>query len=257
MKSGTRLAILRLTARDVLTKVIPTSMRHSLTRKAQRLVAWPPVGTLSFGSFDRLVPVSRKWGFDRGLPVDRFYIEKFLCANADHIAGQVLEIGDPFYTQKFGGDRIVSSDVLHVQSNLPDVTIVADLTNAPELGSDQFDCIICTQTLNFIYDFRAALATLHRLVKQGGFVLLTVAGISQTSDHDVQNWGDFWRFTSWSLTNICREAGPWRGIDIQTYGNVLSSSAFLYGVAAEELESEDLAHVDPHYQLIISARLRK
>jgi SAM-dependent methyltransferase len=232
-------------------------MRHSLKRKGQRLVAWPPVGTLSFGSLDRLTPVSRNWGFDRGSPVDRFYIEKFLGANADRIAGRVLEIGDAFYTPKFGQDRIVTSDVLHLQPNIPGVTIVADLTNAPELESDRFDCIICTQTLNFIYDFRAALSTLHRLVKPGGFVLLTVAGICQTSDHDVENWGDFWRFTSWSLTRVCREAGHWREMDIQTWGNVLSSSAFLYGVAAEELDTEDLAVVDPHYQLVISACLQK
>jgi len=215
------------------------------------------VGTLSFGSFDRVTPISRNWGFDRGLPVDRFYIEKFLKASSDCIAGHALEIGDPFYTRRFGGDRVMTADVLHVLPNMPGVTIVADLTNAPELGSERFDCIICTQTLNFIYDFRAALSTLHRLVKPGGFVLLTVAGMSQTSDHDIKHWGDFWRFTSYSLNRVCAEAGPWRSTDIQTYGNVLSSSAFLYGVAASELDVKDLDHVDPHYQLIISARLQK
>jgi len=242
-----------VSVKGALTKIIPTSLK----RKAQRLVAWPPVGTLSFGSFDRLDPVSRKWGFDRGLPIDRFYVEKFLAANAERIAGRVLEIGDPFYTRKFGCDRVVSSDVLHVQPDAPHATIIADLTNAPELGSDRFDCVICTQTLNFIYDFRAALATLHRLAAPGGFVFLTVCGISQISDHDLENWGDFWRFTSWSLINACREVGAWREIDAQTYGNVLTTAAFLYGVAAEELDAEALGHMDPHYQLIIAARLQK
>src|SRR5690349_21130910 len=49
-------------------------------------------------------PVSRNFGFDRGLPIDRFYIEQFLAAEAGAIQGNVLEIEHDLYTRRFGGD---------------------------------------------------------------------------------------------------------------------------------------------------------
>jgi SAM-dependent methyltransferase len=239
--------------KSLIKKAIPPSGRLMV----KRMLAWPRPHSLDFGSFRRMSPVSRDWGFDRGLPVDRFYIEGFLAANSSDIAGRVLEIADPGYTRKFGGDRVTRSDVLHFEAGIKETTIVGDLTNAPQLETDCFDCLILTQTLNFIYDVRAALSTIHRIMKPGGVVLMTVAGISQISPHDVEHWGDFWRFTSYSLTRLCNEAGPWQELDVQTYGNVLSSAAFLYGVASDELSREELEYSDPCYQLIISARLRK
>ena len=47
----------------------------------------------------------------------------------------------------------------------PQATIVGDLTDAPHIPSDAFDCAIVTQTLQFVYDVRAALATLHRVLR--------------------------------------------------------------------------------------------
>lgn len=42
----------------------------------------------------RLDPVSRTFGFDRGKPVDRWYIERFLAAHADDVRGRVLEVAE-------------------------------------------------------------------------------------------------------------------------------------------------------------------
>ena len=72
-------------------------------------------------------PVSRYWGYDRGQPIDRYYIEKFLAANAEHIRGRVLEIGDKSYTRQYGGEHVTVSDVLHVIEGNPAATIVGDL----------------------------------------------------------------------------------------------------------------------------------
>ena len=58
-----------------------------------------------FGMLRRVTPISTKWGFDRGLPIDRHYIENFLAVNADDIRGGVLEIGDNSYTRRFGNGR--------------------------------------------------------------------------------------------------------------------------------------------------------
>src|SRR5829696_76019 len=73
--------------------------------------------------FSRLTPVSDRWGFDRGLPIDRYYIEAFLGARAHDIRGAVLEVGDRAYTSRFGADRVNRSEVLHVDSSNPNATI--------------------------------------------------------------------------------------------------------------------------------------
>ena len=45
-------------------------------------------------------PLSNKFGFDRGTPIDRYWIEDFLEKNKSFIKGKCLEITDNFYTQK-------------------------------------------------------------------------------------------------------------------------------------------------------------
>src|SRR3990170_7811785 len=51
-------------------------------------------GRVRFGDLRGVEPISREFGFDRGLPVDRHYIERFLSAHSSDIRGRVLEIGD-------------------------------------------------------------------------------------------------------------------------------------------------------------------
>jgi hypothetical protein len=51
-------------------------------------------------------PVSRNFGYDRGLPVDRYYIEGFLDRHKSDVRGHVLEVGDDSYTRRYGGDRV-------------------------------------------------------------------------------------------------------------------------------------------------------
>jgi len=50
--------------------------------------------------FNRLKPISKVFGFDRGTPIDRYYIENFLSQHRNDIHGIVLEIGDNTYTKK-------------------------------------------------------------------------------------------------------------------------------------------------------------
>ncbi len=61
---------------------------------------------IRFGSLHRLKPVSRLFGFDRGQPIDRYYIEHFLQSHVNDIRGRVLEVGDRDYMCKFGGNRV-------------------------------------------------------------------------------------------------------------------------------------------------------
>ena len=209
-----------------------------------------------FGSLRRLTPISRTFGFDRGLPIDRYYIERFLSAHGGDIRGDVLEIGDDTYTRRFGGDRVKKSDVLHVSEENPKATIVGDLTCAAHIPSDSFDCVILTQTLHLIYDVRGALKTLHRILKPGGVLLATFPGISQMSyDRWRESW--YWAFTHLSARRLFEEIFPTANVNVEVCGNVLAAIAFLHGLATEELRQEELDYRDAHYEVSILVRAVK
>ena len=194
--------------------LLPTPVHSWLRFWLKRYTAGPRVGRVRFGSLRRLTPISRTFGFDRGLPIDRHYIERFLSAHAGDIRGDVLEIGDNAYTRRFGGERITKSDVLHVSEGNPDATIVGDLTCADFIPSDSFDCVILTQTLHLIYDLRAALKTLYRILKPGGVVLATFPGISQMSnDCWRESW--CWAFTHLSARRLFEEIFPSANVRVE------------------------------------------
>lgn len=233
---------------------LPTPVYHWLQNIWHRR---PPVGWVNLGSLGRVKPISPDFGLDRGLAIDRYYIENFLARYAEDIQGHVLEIKEALYTYKFGGDRITKSDVLHVEAGNPKATIVADLTKADHLPSNTFDCIILTQTLPFIYDVRAAIKTLHRILKPGGVLLVTVPGITQISHDDMDRWGQYWSFTTLSTQRLFEEAFDQDKIEVTAYGNVLSAIAFLHGLVTEELEQSKLDYHDLTYQVLITARAVK
>jgi SAM-dependent methyltransferase len=215
------------------------------------------------GALGRLTPVSRIYGFDRGLPVDRYYVEHFLrrfggfAAYAPGaIRGRVLEIGGREYADRFGSS-VERLDVLHESAANPEATIVGSLTDPGVLPADAFDCIICTQTLHVIYDVCGALRELHRALRPGGVLLATAPGITGSCLPDRDHWGDWWRFTSLSLERLVSEAFPGGTVHVEAYGNVLAAVAFLHGLAAEELRPHELAARDPDYEVLLAARAVK
>src|SRR4030095_8913662 len=183
---------------------------------------------------------------------DRYYIENFLEKNEAQVRGRVLEIGDSDYTQRYGGSKVTKSDILYIDDTNPNATIVGDLADAPHIPGNLFDCIILTQTLHLIYNYNGAIETCYRILKPGGTLLLTVPGISHVGQDE---WGKYWQ---WSFTNnsIFRILSAYFSPDktrIETFGNVLIATAFLYGMGLPEFNRKQLDAFDPHYQVIIAA----
>lgn len=235
-----------------LSNMVPSLKQWSRVRRIRRRLP----SSIDFGDLRRTGPISRKFGFDRGTPVDRYYIEQFLSENAELITGNVLEIADSSYTRKFGVD-VQNSEVLHVEQGNPSATIVGDMSLASTLPDSTFDCIVCTQTLQFIVDTRAAIENLHVSLRTNGALLVTVPGISQLSRYDMDKWGDYWRFTSLSLRHFFERVFDETSIQVKTYGNVLAAVAHLHGICLEELSVNELDLVDPDYEVIVAARAYK
>jgi SAM-dependent methyltransferase len=225
--------------------------RYRIARRAQApRERWIPPGSVDFGALRRTTPISPLFALDRGYAIDRHYIEQFLGEFSHLISGRVLEIGGDDYTRRFGGTRVTESHVLHVEPGHAGTTVVADLTEAPELPDEAFDCIICTQTLQFIYDTAAVVKTLERILAPRGAVLATFAGVSQISRYDMDRWGDYWRITSRAAQMLFEQR--FTNVSVRNYGNVLACVAFLHGVAASELTQAELAYCDRDYELIVA-----
>jgi SAM-dependent methyltransferase len=239
--------------RGFFKNVLPGSIYRWLVHKSRN----PPIGRVDMGDLRSTRPVSNVWGLDRGRPVDRYYIERFLAQYTAGIQGNTLEIGSNTYTVRFGGKNVSKSDVLHVSPDDEQATIVADLRQAPHIPADSFDCIICTQTLQFIFEVEAVIGTLHRILAPGGVLLATFPGISQISRYDMDHWGDYWRFTSASTERLFQKRFNHDHLSIRVYGNVLAATAFLHGLATEELRAEELDVFDPDYEVLIGVRAVK
>jgi SAM-dependent methyltransferase len=253
-------SILNTWVRAIATVALPLRLREWLRSQQRKYrLQSVPVGTVDFGGLRRLTPISPIFGKDRDLiSVERYYIEAFLAAHADDVKNRVLEMGDPFYTHKFGGKRVTQSDVLHYVPGNPKATIVADLTTAEEIPDDSFDCIIITQTLQMIYDVELTIQTLHRILKPGGVVLATSHGITRIGRREgIDSWGEYWHFTTQSSKRLFGAVFPDENVTIQTYGNVLTTIGSLHGLGAAELSPEELDYCDPNYELLVTVRAEK
>jgi glycosyltransferase involved in cell wall biosynthesis len=229
------------------------TLRKAAVALARRLRARPT----RFGSLRRTEPFSRQFGFDRGTPVDRYYIESFLNDHSEDVRGHVLEIGDDSYSRRFGAEGITRQDILHVVAGSAGATIIADLANAPQILSDTFDCIILTQTLHYIFDLRAAAETLYRILKPGGILLVTLPGISAVCRDQEDKEADCWRFTVSSARRLFSSRFRSENVRVRSYGNVLSAVAFLEGLPAGELRPGELHHYDADYPVTVAVRAVK
>jgi hypothetical protein len=237
-----------------LKRPLPKGMIFTLKRLVSQRQR-PPVGHVRLGDFDRTSPISPDFGFDRGTPVDRYYVEAFLAAHSGDIRGRALEVGDASYCRKFE-TGIVRQDVLHVAEGHPGATIVGDLSVPGVLPEAAFDCLIVTQTLHLIYDMRAAVAAMHRALKPGGVLLLTCPGISQV---DRGEWGAtwFWSITRPAAERMFADVFGAANVAVESRGNVYAAVCFLEGLALEEVDAAKLEVLDASYPVIVTVCAHK
>ena len=228
-----------------MTRALAGHVKRSLRRLHGRLA-------MGFGRVARNAPLSVNWGFDRGLPVDRYYAEQFLSDHSSDIRGRVLEVAENRYSTRFGGPNVEKQDILSLH---PDgqATLFGDLVDPETLPSSAFDCIVLTQTMHLIFDLQGAVEQLHRALRPGGALLVTVPGITPV---DRGEWKDSWH---WSLTRaslVRLLSGPFdrEKMSLSVYGNLYAATAFLHGAAVEELSRRKLDAFDPAYPVTVAAR---
>ncbi len=204
----------------------------------------------------RLTPYGADLGMRRGRYLDRYYIEKFISSHQDCIRGNVAEIQSDAYAKLFGGGRVESVDILDIDPENPLRTVALDLAQTDCAPENKFDCIICTQTLLLIYDYKSAIQTLYKMLKADGVLLVTIPGICRSIPRNMMGTaeGDWWRFTGDSARRIFAESFAPDNVAVETYGNVLTATAFLHGLVQEELTARELEFHDPDFEVIIGVK---
>ena len=206
---------------------------------------------------ERTHPINDNFGYNRGTPIDRFYIRQAIDGYSENIKGTVLEIGGRQYTEAYSKTDPKDSFILNYIPMPGSNVIVGDLCDCSSLEGRKFDTFVCTQTLNFIYDFKSAIDTSYELLNAGGYFIGTVASVSNISKYDNSRWGDFWRFTKKGMEAVLAES-KFEIIDIKGFGNVLAAKAMFDGFVVEDFDNNELLNfTDSGYPVIISFLCRR
>ena len=226
---------------------LPTWVKKTSVRRALRPAWW----FMARGT----EPASRAWGFDRGSPIDRLYVEQFLDRHRADIRGRVLEVKNSYYTDRFG-TGVRQRDVLDIRADNPGATVVADLAAADAVPDDEFDCFVLTQTLQFISDPRSAIEHARRILRPGGVLLATIPAVSPLAPSE-DMLTDYWRFTCAGSAELFGAVFGTQFVTVQAYGNYRTAVAFLAGLAWEELPQRSLHRHDERYPVLVTVRAVK
>lgn len=202
-------------------------------------------------------PVSRQFGTERGTPVDRYYIEKFLEEHKQLVKGEVLEIEDNTYSLKYGEERLTRSIVMDVGSDEEGVTFNGNLETGEGIRDEVADCFILTQTLMYLFDLKSAAHNISRLLKKRGAALITCSGISQNSRRCMDDYGCCFNFNADALRKMFESEPDLDVVETGSYGNVKTVMAHLGGLCREDLEVRDFEANDKYYPLIVYVVVKK
>jgi len=199
-------------------------------------------------------PISSKFGFDRGRPIDRYWIEDFLEKHKNYIKGNCMEVTGSAYTLKYGADKVKKVDVLDVDTNNKKATIYGDLRDLHLVISDNtYDCIILTHVLGLIDNLDKAVSECHRILKPGGVLIATSSCFSPTYDTK----SNYWRFTPQGAKYLFGKYFKENNLKIFSYGNVLTGQCFWAGMSQEDLTEEQLKYNDPKYPCVVGIQAIK
>ena len=156
-----------------------------------------------WGNLRRTAPFSATYGFERGTPIDRYYLHAFLAQQQHLITGDVLEVQTDAYTQRFGRG-VHRADTFDIVPS-PDVTYVCDFSHCERsIPNRAYDCLLLPNTLPHFRELEPALSNAIRVVRPGGAILASAAGLLPLTG-DVP---EYWRLSpdGWRERLVCRVA---------------------------------------------------
>ena len=207
-----------------------------------------------WGNLRRVRPFSDQFGFERGTPIDRFYLQRFLDRHRHLITGRVLEVQSSGYTHRYGSALTASDSVDIVTTFNATPTYLVDLALSDNvIPSASYDCFLLPNTLNMLRDVEACMRQALRVVKPGGVILATAAGLVPLTG-DV---ADYWHLSADGWRELAARAWPGCEVQIEQHGNSLTAVAAMLGLAVEELTSAEFEYDDPRFPVQVTIYCRR
>ena len=237
----------------------PWYRQYDRVKRGRNWRSWPLIRHMRGVMLRRLAPLDAGRGGE--LSVIRYYWAEFLEQQRGDFRGRALEVGETATVRFYGGDALTRADAIDLSPHSPEVAVVADLARANDAPGEQYDCFLLQFTTNVIYDIESALYHAVRLLRPGG-VLLTNFWCTDFYFHKGLDMGTggalymHWFFTPIQAQNLLHRLGL--GEDdfrLTVYGNLLTKTAFLMNLPAQELTARERDHCDPHQPLLICARI--
>jgi SAM-dependent methyltransferase len=122
----------------------------------------------------------------------------------------------------------------------PGIDIVADVHDAGSVAPESLDVVLLFNVLEHCVDPAVVVDNIHGWLREGGRCFCMVPNAQR--QHDAPS--DYWRFSPAGLEHLFRS---WSATSVRTYGSLTTVLGSYAGVAAEELDPEELARHDPAY----------
>lgn len=197
-----------------------------------------------------LIPIRSDMGGGKGKTISRYFVECFIQDQRRILSGDILEIGRNVYKKYVPVENIQSYTCLDIEKYL-DIDIVADIQNMPGVPDESYDSIICTQVLEHVPNPFLAINELHRVLKPGGRLFLTVPFLNNL--HMVPH--DYWRFTEFTLRELLQ---AFQDAKVQKYGNIYYHILATLGVTSDEVDMEtSISKIETQFPVIIVANAKK
>lgn len=208
------------------------------------------------------VPLERAQGSLIGKSVKRFYTDDFMQKNRQFICGIVGEMEDRRYTRLFGDEKLIQeSYIVEYHANFSKdekFGLDMDLSTGEGVTPEKFDCFICTHTLSYILDVENAVKCLIKMIKPGGTLLLTFAGmIHRASAQELDKYKPAYGILPNTICTILASYDHEIKYSMEVYGNIKCAVANLYGIPSDGFTEEELLKRDEDYPLIVGVKIQK
>jgi SAM-dependent methyltransferase len=100
-------------------------------------------------------------------------------------------------------DKVTQYDTLDIERRVAEVKFVCDIQNMDIISDNSYDSAVCLEVLEHVQNPFQAIAEVHRILKKGGMLILSVPHLSRL--HEEPN--DFFRYTKYGIQFLLEDAG--------------------------------------------------